>query len=352
MSAQVFYDWVAADELEDAHSIEVIGFPPDEAASLETFKSRRSLAPELFLGAYLPNILGPRTLIGYVCSTLSPDLSLTHASMSQHVPSSSSVCMHAVSISPDHRRKGLGVRLLREYTTRLESATSINRLKSYERILLITHEELRPFYEAAGFEWLGKSDVVHGSRPWFEMRKVLNESTPPSQVQDRALPPGIWETLQRTPRSRGPSVARQLSSFSGMSDVCAVDPDNTGNLSNKFNLLCPRQECGSIILKAAVAQWVERASVQMEPPSMPAHSLLPILPTPPETAQWWLITPSPMSFENIGFTRPIQSLSQSPETGKKIKLLACAECDLGPLGWSEEGGTEFWLACSRVGYRE
>ena len=39
------------------------------------------------------------------------------------------------------------------------------------------------------------------------------------------------------------------------------------------------------------------------------------------------------------------------ETGKKLKLLACAECDLGPLGWSEEGGTEFWLACSRVGYR-
>jgi hypothetical protein len=39
------------------------------------------------------------------------------------------------------------------------------------------------------------------------------------------------------------------------------------------------------------------------------------------------------------------------ETGKKLKLLACAECDLGPLGWSEEGGTEFWLTCSRVGYR-
>jgi hypothetical protein len=56
-SEEVFYDFVSADELEDAHRIEVIGallrypsllfvliltfvtgFPPDEAASLETFK--------------------------------------------------------------------------------------------------------------------------------------------------------------------------------------------------------------------------------------------------------------------------------------------------------------------------
>jgi hypothetical protein len=37
---------------------------------------------------------------------------------------------------------------------------------------------------------------------------------------------------------------------------------------------------------------------------------------------------------------------------KKLRLLACAECDLGPLGWNEEGGTEFWLACARVGYRQ
>ena len=36
-------------------------------------------------------------------------------------------------------------------------------------------------------------------------------------------------------------------------------------------------------------------------------------------------------------------------TGKQLKLLACGECELGPLGWSE-GGSEYWLACSRVGY--
>lgn len=33
-----------------------------------------------------------------------------------------------------------------------------------------------------------------------------------------------------------------------------------------------------------------------------------------------------------------------------MKLLLCAECDLGPVGWCEEGGSEFYLACNRVGY--
>lgn len=70
-----------------------------------------------------------------------------------------------------------------------------------------------------------------------------------------------------------------------------------------------------------------------------------------------------MAFENIGFSKPVgdsgEDIEHSPKinefpneySGSRKKLLACAECDLGPLGWCEEGGTEFWLACSRVAYR-
>lgn len=107
----------------------------------------------------------------------------------------------------------------------------------------------------------------------------------------------------------------------------------------------------------------------MDPPNKPIHPDLTLLPAPPATTHWWLIRPSPFAFENIGFTRPVppgdkssgtrsvfevlHSLSDAPfheEPTKKLKLLICAECDLGPLGWTEEGGTEFWLACSRVKY--
>jgi hypothetical protein len=70
-----------------------------------------------------------------------------------------------------------------------------------------------------------------------------------------------------------------------------------------------------------------------------------------------------MEFENIGFSKPIingmsvtyawhgRKFDICPDAGPQMKLLICAECDLGPVGWSEVGGTEFWLACSRVGYR-
>ncbi|KAJ6551468.1 Mss4-like protein [Mycena capillaripes] len=317
---------VPSEDLEHAIQIEEQGFPPDEAATLEAFRLRQSLAKDLFLGAYQND-----KLVGYVCSTLSPDTSLTHDSMSMHVPGSSSICIHSVG-------QGVGLRLLREYIARLETA---HREKSapYERVLLITHENLRHFYEKAGFEWLGPSAVVHGSQPWYEMRITLGLSPiPPYQGNP---PAGVFEALQRPSNSN--HIPRLLASFPG--GIAEVSSNESNVLLNKFDLLCPRSDCGSVILNRGVAKFIETASVQLEPANHPQHPLLPALPLSPAIAEWWLVTPSAMEFENIGFSRATQSL------GEKIKLLACAECDLGPVGWCKEGGTEFWLACSRVGYR-
>jgi hypothetical protein len=35
-----------------------------------------------------------------------------------------------------------------------------------------------------------------------------------------------------------------------------------GTSVNKYDLVCSRSECGSLVLKKGVAKWVERASVQ------------------------------------------------------------------------------------------
>ncbi|KAF7369040.1 Acyl-CoA N-acyltransferase [Mycena venus] len=328
-SSALTFKNVPAEDLEKAIEIETQGFPPDEAATLEAFRLRQSLAGDLFLGAYIDH-----QLAGYVCSTLSPDVSLTHESMAKHVPDSSSICIHSVCVSPAYRGHGVGLKLLREYIARLETA---RREKSapFERILLITHDNLRPFYEKAGFEWLGLSAVVHGSQPWYEMRIILGLSPPPSAQQQ------MFQALQR-PSNRNPAP-HLLSSFpGGVSEVSWIESDI---LVNKFDLLCPRSDCGSVILKRGVAKLAEATSVQLEPANHPNNPLLPALPEPPAVTQWWLVTPSAMEFENIGFSRAVESL------GEKMKLLACAEYDLGPVGWCKEGGTEFWLACSRVGYR-
>jgi len=63
---------------------------------------------------------------------------------------------------------------------------------------------------------------------------------------------------------------------------------------------------------------------------MPVNSHLPSLPPPPETAQWWLIGPSPMEFENVGFTRPVQPIADSGRsfalvTSDDHLLIACNE---------------------------
>ncbi|GBE84288.1 acyl-CoA N-acyltransferase [Sparassis latifolia] len=329
----VFYDPVNERELEDAYAIEALGYPEDEAATLETFRYRQAQAPDLFLGAYLSKE-GGRTLIGYVCSTLSPSTSLTHDSMSTHVPGAASVCLHSVCVRPGHRRKGIALGLLKEYTARLACTPG------YERVLLIAHEELLGLYEQAGFQLVGRSAVVHGSRPWFEMQTLLTPAPP--QEPQQVIPVGLWEALQSS-STRARLRARLLTAFpGGVQDVADAS-------ENKFDLLCPREGCGSVILKSGVASLVERESLRLEPPENPPHSALPPLAAPPNLMHWWRVTPNAMAFENIGFSRAVKS---DTSTNKRLKLLLCAECDLGPLGWCEEGSSEFWLACNRVGYRE
>jgi len=186
--------------------------------------------------------------------------------MSTHVAGSASVCIHSVCVAPTHRRKRVGLALLKEYIRRLEQAQSEGS-EYLERILLITHDDLRGFYEQAGFEWLGKSSVVHGSRPWFEMQFNLSANKErDTQILDgnQPMPPGILEALQRRPDVI-PSSRSIFDYPNGLSDLLQPDTATEGVSLNKFDLFCPRDSCGSKILKKGVGKWVERASVQVHP---------------------------------------------------------------------------------------
>ncbi|KAF8882350.1 Mss4-like protein [Mucidula mucida] len=164
------------------------------------------------------------------------------------------------------------------------------------------------------------------------------------------LPPGLAEALSGgSGRSKPPM--RSLHAFENGVDDVTITGDQPDLISNKYQLLCPREECRSVILRERVASFKAGPSVQIEPENVPNHSLLPAMPAASESTSWWLIEPSPMEFENIGFSRAVGALPNTRFPGKKLKLLICAECDLGPFGWCEEGGQKFWLACSRVGYK-
>jgi guanine nucleotide exchange factor len=75
-------------------------------------------------------------------------------------------------------------------------------------------------------------------------------------VPDQQQISGLWEALQRaTRRERPPS--QLLSEFkNGVTDVVSESV-------NKYDLLCPRKQCGSIILKKGVGTLVEKPSMQV-----------------------------------------------------------------------------------------
>ncbi|KAJ7651999.1 Mss4-like protein [Mycena polygramma] len=168
----------------------------------------------------------------------------------------------------------------------------------------------------------------------------MSEPSTSSTSAPEQMPPGVMEALMHPSTNR--PTSRTLTTFAG--GVVEVSMPESHFLVNKYDLLCPRPECGSIILRTGVGKLVEKPSVQMEPADR-TPTLLPAMPEHPALVNWWLVAPSPMEFENIGFSKPLSGANA------QMKLLVCAECDLGPVGWSEVGGTEFWLACSRVGYR-
>ncbi|EIN05526.1 acyl-CoA N-acyltransferase [Punctularia strigosozonata HHB-11173 SS5] len=280
----LFFELLPEEDIPTAHAIELdgtffllkealggvlisrhcLGFPPDEAATLEAFRYRQGNAPDLFLGAYI----APRQLVGYVCSTASSFPTLTHESMSKHEPNAPSVCIHSVCVAPNHRKKGIALRLLQSYLDRLQSTTS------YERVLLITHEELRVLYEAAGFEFVGESAVQHGPKPWFEMRKVLR--SPLTHVLSEGRQDTIDSSLGQPAIAQADILAalmQQQSSSRTRPPAALLDSFNEGavgtsvpvgsDLVNAYALVCPRAGCGSTILLARAATLVEKESIQV-----------------------------------------------------------------------------------------
>jgi hypothetical protein len=252
-------------------------------------------------------------------------------------PTPSSVCIHSVCVAKAYRRRGVALKLLDEYLTRLGDMANI------ARALLICKEDLKHFYTRAGFVEVGPSEVVHGKDQWFEMRRDVTHnmsSTQPSQAS-------ILTALQSHKQSTRIKPAQRLyTSFANpASDLTYTDQTFQ---YNTYKLTCPREACGSLILSRGVGTWYDHTPTVVHPNIFTTSELGFPVSLPEGPTGWWLVKPSPMEFENIGFSRAIPG----SDGAALIKYLSCAECDLGPLGWCvERGPTEFWVNAGRVGYR-
>ncbi|EIW72994.1 hypothetical protein M231_00250 [Tremella mesenterica] len=161
--------------------------------------------------------------------------------------------------------------------------------------------------------------------------------------------------------------------YSSFSDPVTSLVNHTSTPTNVRAIHCPRSECASTILSPGAAIWVTFSE-----PVLPDDSAAPF-PQPRlvqiqqltskeksdssekgekivEKTQYgfWKVS-SPYDFDNIGYSRPDTSEKAQARGGPggegKVKWLICAECDLGPLGWSFEGGKEAWVSADRVRYR-
>lgn len=337
----------------------IISFPlPSLHARLTTFPKsyRQEHASRYFLAAY-----EDEELIGFICSTLTSSPTLTHESMETHEPSGEYLAIHSVCVSPDHRRKGIANGLLREYMQRVREANEVRGIR------LIAKEGLVGMYERSGFTSKGKSQVVHGQDPWFQLG--IDFQGKQESTETLSSP---FEQSQDVDPASVRSPGKRLASATVTKAI--VEEKLVEDGKNKFDLYCPRAECRCLLIRKGAASWVAKGShkgdlevrhvflarstqLLMSLTMVLARKQLPLLPrridAPPRPSAasphlgYWTLS-SPLAFENIGFTRSLPPSSSHPPPGQaqpatttsQIKYLTCADCDFGPLGWHDTEGRD------------
>ncbi|KAK5105772.1 hypothetical protein LTR62_002172 [Meristemomyces frigidus] len=182
-------------DVESCTRLEEESFPPQERCSKEKFQYRLRTCGELSLGIFTSHegddIATAKTsapvysgaperksvLIGHVIATKTTASVVTDDAMA--LPSSAesshqghqqlgrTLCIHSLAVLPDFQHRGLGQTLLRAYLQRIEGQGVA------DRVALIAHEHLIPFYEGFGFVNQGQSKCQFGGGGWFDMVREL-----------------------------------------------------------------------------------------------------------------------------------------------------------------------------------
>ncbi|KAL4997704.1 hypothetical protein BDV10DRAFT_82507 [Aspergillus recurvatus] len=167
-------------------------FPENERCTREKFIYRLGRCPELCLGLFTLPVLGPDqpkprpTLVGHVIATRTSTPFVTDKSMELpadwetmrstvvdgeivgHDEYGSSIAIHSLAVLREHQGKQVGSTLMKSYIQRIREAAIA------ERIVIIAHDNLIPFYESLGFENRGPSKCQFGGGGWTDMTLEFN----------------------------------------------------------------------------------------------------------------------------------------------------------------------------------
>lgn len=161
-------------------ALESKGFPPHERASEKTIEYRLLTCPELCSGLFIRELdsngkdIKDEKLIGHVMGTKIKGSFITLSSMQagSHVEGSSTIAIHSLVIDPEYQKKNLATLLLTDYIQKLSNQEVGN------RIVIIAHEHLIPFYERIGFKVIAENKEVtkdpdFSNTKWIDMEREL-----------------------------------------------------------------------------------------------------------------------------------------------------------------------------------
>lgn len=127
------------------------------------------------------------TLVAHILATRTPSEKITDATMGippdwrnkgtipngteteplGHQDQGGTIAVHSLAVLNEHQGKGLGTTLMKAYIQRIKDA------EIADRIALLSHDHLVPFYQGLGFVNLGESDCKFGGGGWYDMVSAL-----------------------------------------------------------------------------------------------------------------------------------------------------------------------------------
>lgn len=147
-------------DLDRVTFIEASCFPPDEAASRESFKHRIESFPESFFvgsidGELITMINGCVTNQRTITDELYHDASL-------HNKDNDYQSVFGLCTLPQHQKQGMAEMML---SFLIETAKE----RGKKGVILTCKDTLIKYYEKFGFKNLGVSQSVHGGAVWYDM---------------------------------------------------------------------------------------------------------------------------------------------------------------------------------------
>lgn len=163
----------------DVTQLEALCFPPNERAPSATIEYRLKACPELCSALFIREFdedtkeIKNETLIGHILGTkISTDYITLESMKLINDESSGTIAIHSVVIDPKYQKKNLATLMLTDYIQKLSNQEVGN------KIVIIVHEYLIPFYERVGFKVISENkdvgkDPEFANSKWIDMEREL-----------------------------------------------------------------------------------------------------------------------------------------------------------------------------------